>query len=86
LGTEQSQRGFGPAHHTNRRRGTMKVRYIQCTPKDGSLTEEQITFTDDFESHGYEFCPPDMTLYTDRVIEIDLPVGFPINSTFAKVY
>lgn len=62
----------------------MKVRVITASPRDGSLNTEDLVFTDDFESPAQDFVRNTLKVYIDQVIEMEIPSGFPLNSTFSR--
>lgn len=61
-----------------------KIRLILASPHDGSLNEEEMIWTADFESPAADFVNSSMKVYFDKKIEADLPHSFPFESLFAK--
>ena len=62
-----------------------KIRYIQMSPADGTLLSEAIIFTDDFETKAEDFFPISKhVVYTDSIIEMEIPGGFPLNNEFTR--
>ena len=62
----------------------MKVRYIQMSPKDENLNTESIVFTDDFDSPASEWLNAGDMVYVDKVIDMQVPVAFPLNHIFTR--
>ena len=44
----------------------------------GDLEQEEVTFTEDFNSPAQDFVPQGWTVHTDAIYQMDLPVGFPM--------
>lgn len=63
-----------------------KVRLILASPHDGSLNEEEMIWTADFETIAGDFVKPSLKVYFDKVIEADLPHNFPFESNFSKTF
>ena len=61
----------------------MKIRLIHGVK--GDLENEQIAFTEDFETQAGDFLSSDYRVESDKVIEITgLPDTFPLEETFRK--
>ena len=63
-----------------------KIRLILASPHDGSLNEEEMIWTADFETPAADFVNSSMKVYFDKVIEADLPHNFPFESNFSKTF
>ena len=55
----------------------MKVRMILSSSEGGN--DERVMFTDDIDAPVTDLVAYGLTADDDRVIEIDLPSGFPMN-------
>lgn len=60
------------------------VRIIHTSESRGEMLREQVTITMSDEP-GLEFCPDGWEVVSDKVYNIDIASGFPIDHTFEKV-
>ena len=58
------------------------VRVIVCSTENGN--SESITFTDDFDSPAGDWCAPGWSVDIDQKIDMEVPSGFPLCSTFTR--
>ena len=61
-----------------------KVRVVHYTTEDLSI--EEITFTEDFDADADDWKTPGLGVYlaSDKVIDMEVPTSFPMESTFRK--
>jgi len=61
----------------------MKIRLIQTSSENGN--RETVTFCDvEDTSPVVDYCRPGETVDFDKIIEADLPDGFPLNYTLRR--
>ena len=57
------------------------VRLIVCSGQEG---KENMTFTQDFDSPAKDFCLNTWTVDIDKKIDMEIPLGFPMDFTFER--
>jgi len=60
-----------------------KVRFIGMKEQDGSLNKETIVFTEDFSSPASDWLARGMEVYTDKIIDMQVPMCFPMDKEFS---
>lgn len=58
------------------------VRLIVCSSMN--LGKESITITEDFDTPAKDYCLSGWTVDIDKKIEMEIPLGFPIDHTFER--
>lgn len=66
----------------NQEVGMETVRLIVCSKPN--LEGESITITEDFETPAKDFCSSTWTVDIDKKIEMEIPLGFPMDHTFER--
>ena len=58
------------------------TRIITASNDNGN--KEEVYFTEDFDTPATDFISPDLTINCDKVIDEEMPSGFPMNYTLKR--